>query len=58
LREAGAGWSATLAHRVSCPGCGRTIVLADAAKAGDRVECCGRQYVLTFEYGAFALEDT
>jgi ribosomal protein S27AE len=49
-------WSATVAHRVSCPGCGRTIVLADTAKAGDRVECCGRQYVLTFEYGAFALE--
>ena len=57
LREAGGEWSAAVAHRVSCPGCERAIVLADTAKAGDRVECCGRQYVLTFEYGAFALED-
>jgi hypothetical protein len=42
---------------VSCPGCARTIVLADTAKAGELVECCGRQYLLTFEYGAFALAD-
>lgn len=28
----------------------------EGAKAGDRVECCGRRYVLTFAYGAFALE--
>jgi len=42
---------------VSCPGCERALVLADTAKAGDRIECCGRQYLLTFEYGGFALED-
>jgi len=42
---------------VSCPGCEQHIVLAEAARAGDLVECCGRRYVLTFESGAFALED-
>jgi hypothetical protein len=30
------------------------ITLGPTAKAGDVVECCGRQYRLTFEYGAFA----
>ncbi|MDR7586765.1 MAG: hypothetical protein QN158_14455 [Armatimonadota bacterium] len=47
---------AAIAPHVSCPGCWRTIVLPEGAKAGDRVECCGRRYVLTFAYGAFALE--
>jgi len=32
------------------------LVLAETAKAGDRIECCGQNYRLTFEYGAFALE--
>jgi hypothetical protein len=31
-------------------------VLDEGAKAGDRVQCCGREWLLTFEYGAFALE--
>jgi hypothetical protein len=30
------------------------IALSEAAKAGDLVECCGRRYRLTFEYGSFA----
>jgi len=48
---------ATLAHRVSCPSCGRLMTLSEGAKAGDLVECCGRRYQLTFEYGAFAAEE-
>jgi hypothetical protein len=32
-------------------------VLPEGARAGDRIACCGREYLLTFEYGAFALED-
>ena len=47
---------ATLAHRVSCPDCGQPVTLLDGAKAGDLIECCGRRYRLTFEYGAFAAE--
>jgi hypothetical protein len=30
---------------VSCP------------QAGDAIDCCGRRYRLTFEYGAFAAEE-
>ncbi|HKW95598.1 MAG TPA: hypothetical protein VJX92_27165 [Methylomirabilota bacterium] len=56
LQEQGGRWTATIAYQVSCPDCQQTIVLPDSAKAGDRVACCGREYRLTFEYGAFALE--
>jgi hypothetical protein len=41
---------------VSCPACNETLTLPESAKAGDAVECCGRRYRLTFEYGAFAAE--
>ena len=47
---------ATIAHRVSCPDCEQVITLSEDAKAGDTVECCGRLYRLTVEYGAFAAE--
>ena len=47
---------ASIAHKVSCADCEQEIVLSETAKAGDIVECCGRQYRLTFEYGAFAAE--
>ncbi len=49
---------ASIAHTVSCPDCDRDIVLPETAKAGDLVECCGRRYRLTFEFGAFAAEPT
>jgi hypothetical protein len=48
---------ASLAHRVSCPACDQVITLAEGARAGDVIECCGRRYRLTFEYGAFAAEE-
>lgn len=54
-RENG-GWIARVAHWVSCPACDRTRVLPESAAAGDTIECCGRRYRLTFEYGAFAAE--
>jgi hypothetical protein len=54
VRADGDGWVATLAHRVSCPGCNRVLTLPEGARAGDLVECCGRRYRLTFEFGAFA----
>ncbi len=56
MRAEGDRWIATIAHRVSCPECDRIITVPPNAKAGDTVECCGREYRLTFEYGAFALE--
>lgn len=57
-REEKRHWTATIAHRVSCPGCEETIVLPEGARPGEHVTCCGRDYRLTFEYGAFALEET
>lgn len=46
----------SIAHAVSCPDCEQEIVLPETAKTGDLIACCGRQYRLTFEYGAFAAE--
>jgi len=33
------------------------MTLAETAKAGDVIECCGRSYRLTLEYGAFAADE-
>jgi len=41
---------------VSCPDGDAMLTLPGDAKAGDLIECCGRQYRLTFEYGAYAAE--
>jgi hypothetical protein len=57
LREECSRWSAVIAHRVSCPNCDHVVTLDESIKAGDVVECCGRRYRLTFEYGAFAPEE-
>ena len=47
----------SLAHRVSCPDCDQPVTLPEDAEAGDLIECSGRRYRLTFEYGAFAAEE-
>ena len=54
MRAEGDGWIASIAYRVSCPDCGRVITLPEGVHAGDTIECDGRRYRLTFEYGAFA----
>jgi len=56
LRETERKWIATIAHKVSCPACDQILVLPETAKLGDLIECCGRRYRLSFEYGAFAAE--
>ena len=56
LRQDGARWVASLAHRVSCPDCDDLITLPEDARAGDSLSCCDRTYRLSFEYGAFAAE--
>jgi hypothetical protein len=55
-RTDGAGWVATIAHRVSCPDCDRVLTLAEDVQPGDPIECGGRRYRLTFEYSTFAAE--
>ena len=57
LRGENDSWIATIAHKVSCPTCEQTITLDELARAGDLIRCCGRTYRLTFEFGAFALEE-
>jgi len=56
VRAETGGWIATIAYHVSCPECDAVLTLPENARAGDRVECCGTRYRLTFEYGAFAAE--
>ncbi len=56
MRETAGRWTVAIAHRVSCPDCDRVITLPEGARAGDTIECCGRRYRLTFDYGAFAAE--
>jgi hypothetical protein len=56
VRATATGWTARLAHRVSCPACEAVIPLPDDARAGDLFEHCGRRHQLTWEYGAFAAE--
>ena len=58
MRETGKKWTAMIAHTVSCPACDQILVLPETAKPGDLIECCGRHYRLTFEYGAFAAEES
>lgn len=58
LNRTARGWGATLAHRVSCPTCDEMVTLPEGARAGDIMTCCGRRYRLTFEYGAFAAEES
>jgi len=57
VRDDAGVWAATLAHRVSCPNCDELVTLPEDAKPGALVNCCGRDYRLTFEYGAFAAEE-
>jgi hypothetical protein len=33
------------------------LTLPEGAQAGDAINCCGRRYRLTFEYGSFAAEE-
>jgi hypothetical protein len=42
---------------VSCPNCDELLTLPEDARPGDVVTCCGQDYRLTFEYGAFAAEE-
>lgn len=45
-------------HRVSCPLCSQRHEVSEDAKAGDAMTCCDRTFRLTYEFGAYALEET
>ena len=44
-------------HWVSCPLCSQRHEVSEEAKAGDTMACCGRTFHLTYECGAYALEE-
>ena len=40
---------------VTCPSCDRVMEVPEGRGAGEMMECCGEKYVLTYEFGAYAL---
>jgi ssDNA-binding Zn-finger/Zn-ribbon topoisomerase 1 len=41
--------------KVSCPVCDQILEVPGTLRAGDKMMCCGRQFQLTYEFGAYAL---
>ncbi|HZA52661.1 MAG TPA: hypothetical protein VE616_00315 [Candidatus Udaeobacter sp.] len=41
--------------KVSCPTCDRVMEVPNGFQVGDSIKCCGEKYVLTYEFGAYAL---
>ncbi len=40
-----------------CPACGQEVEVPEGARPGDQLNCCGRTYRLSYEFGAWALEE-
>jgi len=51
------GFTFRQVHRVSCPLCGQMLEAPEHARAGDTMTCCGWTFRLTYEFGAYALEE-
>ena len=43
---------------VSCPSCERILEVPEGLGPGDSLACCGQQFALTYEFGAYALKKT
>ena len=41
--------------KVSCPSCDRVKEVPEGLRAGETMECCGEKYLLTYEFGTYAL---
>lgn len=44
-------------HKVSCPSCDCIMEVPEGAAAGDFLRCCGKEFLLTYEFGAYALQN-
>lgn len=44
--------------KVSCPTCERIMEVPEDLGPGDTLTCCGEKFLLTYEFGAYALEKT
>jgi hypothetical protein len=56
LREQDGNYFFEEIPKVSCPTCERTIEVPEDLGPGDTLTCCGEKFVLTHEFGAYALE--
>ncbi len=43
--------------KVSCPSCDRVMEVPEGLGPGDSLKCCGKEFTLTYEFGAYALEE-
>ena len=43
--------------KVSCPSCDRAMEIPEGLGPGDSLKCCGKELTLTYEFGAYALEE-
>jgi len=43
--------------KVSCPSCDRVMEIPEGLGPGDSLKCCGKEFILTYEFGAYALEE-
>ncbi len=43
--------------KVSCPSCDRVMEIPEGLGPGDSLKCCGKEFTLTYEFGAYALEE-
>lgn len=42
--------------KVSCPSCDRVMEIPEGLGAGDSLKCCGEEFIISYEFGAYALE--
>ncbi len=56
LRDEGSELVASVIKKASCPNCNQVIMLSDDAKRGDIIRCCKKDFLLTYEFGSYALE--
>lgn len=55
LKEDHGKYFLTEIPKVSCPSCDRSLDVPEELGAGDTLMCCDTKYVLTYEFGAYAL---
>ncbi len=55
LKEKGGNHFFEEIPKVSCPSCERVMEVPEGLRAGEMMECCGEKYVLTYEFGTYAL---
>ncbi|GAX91649.1 sulfonate ABC transporter [Effusibacillus lacus] len=42
--------------KASCPICDQEVELPDDVQPGNKINCCGKEFIVTYEWGSYALE--